>query len=113
MIFPTSTIVGEERFAMQAFIKLTAALWKYSAGRRHLVVLYAAFCVIGNTLYLFEPYLVGKILNGIQHAAGGREGLFQIWWYLGLLVLIAIGFWCFHGPARILERENAFFVRRA
>lgn len=98
---------------MQAIFKLTAALWRYSDGRRHMVVLYTTFFIIGNTLYLFEPYLVGKILNGIQHAASGQEGLFQIWRYLGLLVLIAVGFWCFNGPARILERRNAFFVRRA
>lgn len=98
---------------VQAFLQLTAAFWRYSAGRRHLVLLYTAFFVMGNTLYLFEPYMVGKILNGIQHAASGQEGLYQIWRYLGLLVLLAVGFWCFHGPARILERKNAFFVRRA
>lgn len=98
---------------MQAFCKLTAALWRYSTGRRHFVVLYIACVIVGNILSLFEPYVVGRILNSIQHAAGGQEGLFQIWWYLGLLVLLEIGFWCFHGPARILERKNAFFVRRA
>ncbi len=98
---------------MRAFSILISALWTYSSGRRPLVVLYVCLFVLGNIVALFEPYAVGKILNGIQHAAGGQDGLMQIWWNLGLLVLLSVGFWLFHGPARILERQNAFFVRRA
>lgn len=98
---------------MRSFIILLSALWTYSSGRRPLVALYVCLFILSNVVYLFEPYAVGKILNEIQHAASGQEGIKQIWWYLGLLVLLAVGFWLFHGPARILERQNAFFVRRA
>lgn len=98
---------------MQAFLTLTAALWTYSAGRRHLVVLYVLSFVVSHALHMCEPYVVGQILNGIQHAASGQEGLMQIWWHLGMLLLLSVGFWVFHGPARLVERRNAFFVRRA
>jgi ATP-binding cassette subfamily B protein len=98
---------------MQAFSKLTGALWRFSGGRRHYVTLYVAFVIVGNTFSLLEPYVVGKLLNGVQQTTDGQDGLLQIWRYLGLLVLLAVGFWCFHGPARILERKNAFYIRRA
>jgi ATP-binding cassette, subfamily B, bacterial len=98
---------------MQAFVALTAAFWKYSEGRRHLVVLYVLSFVMSHVLHMLEPYAVGQILNGIQHAISGQEGLMQLWWYLGMLLLLSVGFWLFHGPARLVERRNAFFVRRA
>lgn len=98
---------------MRAFLTLLTALWQYSRGRRRIVVTYVTCFIIGNTIWLFEPYAVGKILNAIQGAAGSGTTVTTVWKYLALLVALSVGFWLFHGPARVLEREHAFFVRRA
>ena len=98
-------------FFMRAFLSLVGALWTYSKGRRRIVALYACMFVTGNAIWLFEPYVVGKILNSVQNAATVGGSVHSILMYLALLVGLSAGFWLFHGPARVLERGNAFFVR--
>lgn len=98
---------------MRAFMTLFSALWEYSHGRRPIVIIYGLCFVIGNVIWLFEPYAVGKILNSIQDVSGPGNHVTDVWRYLAILVLLSVGFWAFHGPARVLEREHAFHVRRA
>jgi ATP-binding cassette, subfamily B, bacterial len=98
---------------MRAFIALASALWRYSAGRRWQVVLYVLMSVTANIIWLFEPYVVGKILNGVQLAATVESPMEMIIFYLVLLMLLNAGSWMFHGPARVIERQNAFQARIA
>lgn len=98
---------------MRAFFALASALWKYSAGRRWQVVLYVTMSVIANVIWLFEPYAVGKILNGVQTASVSDDPMGMILFYLILLMLLNAGSWAFHGPARVIERQNAFQARIA
>jgi len=98
---------------MRAFLTMFSALWRYSRGRHLTVIAYVTFFIVGNIIWLFEPYAVGKILNSIQHLSGSPDDITRVWGYLSLLVALSVGFWLFHGPARVLERTTAFHVRRA
>ncbi|MEQ1849534.1 MAG: ABC transporter ATP-binding protein [Candidatus Peribacteraceae bacterium] len=98
---------------MRAFLALASALWRYSAGRRWQVVTYALMSVTANIIWLFEPYAVGKILNGVQLSTTLEKPMETIIFYLVMLMILNAGSWLFHGPARVIERQNAFQVRIA
>ncbi len=98
---------------MRAFAALFSALWRYAGSDRKTVTLYMLLFVLGNAVWLFEPYVVGKILNAVQQSGTDPHAVPSILRSLAMLVLLSAGFWLFHGPARVLERTNAFRVRRA
>ena len=68
--------------------------------------------VIAELIELFvEPFVWAFLMNTIQ-----QQGItsVNIWKLIALLVLTfvgGVGFWVVHGPARIMERTNAFMVR--
>jgi ABC-type multidrug transport system fused ATPase/permease subunit len=97
---------------MKVFWALASATWKYSAGRRKQVVLYVGLLIAANIVYLFEPYVIGMVLNSVQEASmAGSGGLHRVLFYLSLVIGINVAFWVFHGPARVIERLNAFHAR--
>lgn len=96
---------------MKVFATLLSAMWRYSAGRRGKVVLYVSMLMLANIAYLFEPYAIGSVLNAVQSAATETDALPRIFGYLALVLVLSVGFWIFHGPARVIERINAFHVR--
>jgi len=90
---------------------LNSKLWHYSKGNRKNVVLYVTLFLCANIMSSLEPLLVGFILNTIQTFGVTSESLPKIAIYLSLFVLVEIGFWIFHGPARVIETKNAFLAR--
>ncbi len=96
---------------MRGFIALASALWKYAGSRRPVVVVYATMFGLSNIIWLFEPFAVGQLLNGVQAAATTDAPLTVIFFYLTLLVCLSAGSWLLHGPARVLERRTAFHIR--
>ncbi len=98
---------------MRGFLALASALWRYAGPRRPVVVAYTAMFITANIIWLFEPYLIGKLLNELQTAAVSGASLRDIVMYLVLIVFLSCGFWFLHGPARYLERMTAFEIRVA
>lgn len=96
---------------MKVFFALASATWKYSAGRRKQVLAYVGLLILANVVYLFEPYVVGMVLNTVQEASTTPGSLPKIMMYLLMVIAINVGFWIFHGPARVMERINAFHAR--
>ncbi|MBW3017850.1 hypothetical protein KY325_01690, partial [Candidatus Woesearchaeota archaeon] len=92
-------------------VYLTAKMWEYSKGNRHNVVLYTMLFVFANAINFVEPLIVAQILNIIQEQGIHSENLYTILIYITIFVAITVGFWAFHGPARVIERNNAFLVR--
>ncbi|MBP9855934.1 MAG: ABC transporter ATP-binding protein [Candidatus Pacebacteria bacterium] len=68
--------------------------------------------IVANCLVLFIPPLLwARVINVVQEQGVTKETFKTL---LGLLVLIPVIdliFWLFHGPARVLERANAFKAR--
>ncbi len=90
---------------------LTKKTWKYSEGNRFWVILYILLSTIANSIDLLWPLLVAKILNIIQEQGVTSQNLHSLLLYLLLFIALTIGFWLFHGPARVIETKNAFLVR--
>jgi ABC-type multidrug transport system fused ATPase/permease subunit len=90
---------------------LTAKMWEYSKGNRHNVVLFSILFFFANAVNFIEPLLVAKILNIIQEQGIHSENLVTILIYISVFVGITLSFWLFHGPARVIERNNSFLVR--
>ena len=86
-------------------------MWKYSKGNRKSVVLYAVFFVIANTIILLVPLAIGKVFNIIQQQGVNAENMYYIFFLLSSTIVFGLIFWLFHGPARVMERKNAFIVR--
>ncbi|MBT4071591.1 MAG: ABC transporter ATP-binding protein [Candidatus Magasanikbacteria bacterium] len=98
-------------FKESPIIYLNSKLWQYSKGNRKNVVLYITLFFFANIVGSLEPLLVGFILNTIQKFGLSMDSLPKIIILLSLFIVIEIGFWIFHGPARIIETKNAFLVR--
>ncbi|MAF13523.1 MAG: hypothetical protein CMI53_01345 [Parcubacteria group bacterium] len=92
-------------------IFLTRKTWQYSKGNRRNVVLYMGLFLIANSINFFEPLLVGRLLNIIQEQGVNSESLPSLIGTISLFLAITVGFWMFHGPARVIELKNAFLVR--
>lgn len=92
------------------YISLLQTTWKY-AGKHHkkYVLIYALF-IIANLIFSINPLLFGWFIGSIQK---DPDHIFKYTWiyasaYLGLKFLE----WCFHGPARVMERTLAFHLSR-
>lgn len=92
---------------------LSAKTWHYSKGNRKNVVLYIVLCAIANATQLLEPLVIAATLNFIQDHGLHPENFSHLLWFLALLLGTNLAFWVFNGPARLLETENAFLVRKA
>lgn len=92
-------------------VYLARKLWEFSKGNRKSVVLYVSLFVVANIIHLLMPLVVGKALNMIQQTGLSFETLPKFALLLSALLFIPIGFWFFHGPARVIERTNAFLAR--
>lgn len=95
-----------------SILNLFRYTWKYSTGRKRLVVTFIALSAIGNLIWLFEPIIIGRVFNSIQFSASDPQLLNHIIKNLSWLIVILIGFWIFHGTSRVIEQLNAFFVRK-
>lgn len=92
-------------------VYLTKTMWRFARGNRSRVVLYVGLFVVANTVSLLQPLAVAKALNTIQADGISPHTLPTILLWLFLLPILDFVFWAFHGPARVLEMENAFLVR--
>jgi ABC-type multidrug transport system fused ATPase/permease subunit len=72
-------------------------------------VAYLTLSVGGQAIALCQPLAIGALLNRVQ--TDPRWG--AIWPMLVLLLAMELGFWLFHFPARISERQLAFHLRIA
>lgn len=75
------------------------------------MVLYITMFVVANLLIALEPLIVGLFLNILQVQGVHRATLPHLFFVLLLLPILEAAFWLLHGPARIIENQNAFVVR--
>lgn len=92
-------------------IFISRKLWRYSEGNRKNVVLYISLFILANAISFVEPLIMAKILNLIQIGGLAKENIYTILWYASSFILVDFLFWTCHGPARVIERANAFIAR--
>ncbi|MBX7137715.1 MAG: ABC transporter ATP-binding protein/permease [Oligoflexia bacterium] len=94
-----------------AVASLIAKAWEYATGYRKLLIGYVLMLCVAQGLSLSEPYIIGQLLNTVQEGSSSPQIFHKVMYYLGLYLALQITFWCFHGPARVLERILAFNIR--
>lgn len=87
-------------------------MWVYSKGNHKNVILYILMSVLANLLMALEPLIVGLFLNAVQTIGVHKETILHLFLILSLLFFLETVFWLLHGPSRVKENRNAFFVRR-
>ncbi len=93
-------------------IYLVVQTWRFSKGSRYIVVLYSVLFLIAGCTPLFGfPWVWAQVIDIVQKEGLTAASLHHLLLFLLLPILIQMTFWALHGPARVLERVNAFKVR--
>ncbi len=92
------------------YLSLLSTAWKFARQERKRYILVYTMFIMANIVIASFPLLYGWFVNALQQK--GAEVLSFAWIYglayLGLKLLE----WCFHGPARVMERKLAFNLSR-
>jgi ABC-type multidrug transport system fused ATPase/permease subunit len=87
-------------------------MWRFSRGHRRVVLLYTAmFVIAGTTTLIGFPWVWSRVIDVVQKEGINPASLHHLLWLLVVPIVIQVVFWSIHGPARVLERINAFRVR--
>ncbi len=92
------------------YVSLLKTAWTYARSERKRFVLVYGMFTISNLENAAQPVLFGWFINRIQRDPSNVLNSAAI--YAGAYLLLKFGEWCFHGPARLLERELAFNLSR-
>jgi ATP-binding cassette, subfamily B, bacterial len=94
----------------EPIVFLTEKLWRYSEGNRKNVVIYVSLFFFANIFSFLQPLVVANLLNTIQEEGVGPHNIWKLAFITGLIVILNVFFWLLHGPARVIERKNSFYV---
>lgn len=93
-----------------SYISLLKTAWRYAQQERKRYVLVYAMFICANIAGSLNPVLLGLFVDRLQKDSS-RVLLYTGWYALAYIGLKLIE-WCFHGPARIMERKLAFNLSR-
>ncbi|HLZ88806.1 MAG TPA: ABC transporter ATP-binding protein, partial [Puia sp.] len=92
------------------YLSLLSTAWRYARKERKKYLLVYFMFICANLVFSLNPILFGWFIGHLQ------RDITQVWHYALLYVAGFIGIkfvqWCFHGPARIMERTLAFHLSR-
>ena len=92
------------------YVSLLRTAWRYARNEKKKYVLVYVMFICANLVYSLNPILFGWFMGNLQTDTA------RVWHYALLYAggYIGIKFvqWCFHGPARIMERTLAFHLSR-
>lgn len=89
---------------------MLATVWQYARRERKRFALVYALFAIANVIFAMNPLLYGWFVDALQRE--GADVLSHAWLYAGGFLGLRLVEWCFHGPARVMERQLAFTVSR-
>lgn len=93
-------------------VYLFTKTWRYSEGNRRNVVFYWIMFIVANAFEMcFQPLIMATILSILERDGITDHNIYNILGLLSLSLVVDIVFWMMHGPARCLERNNAFKAR--
>jgi ATP-binding cassette subfamily B protein len=92
------------------YISLLRTAWRYARQEKKKYVLVYTMFIASNVVFSLNPLLFGWFLDRLQHDSHHvlHNALLYIAGYIGIKFIQ----WCFHGPARIMERSIAFRLSR-
>ena len=92
------------------YLSLLGTAWKYAKRERKRYVLVYTMFAAANVIVALNPILYGWFINGLQKE--GAKILDFAWLYVAGFLGLRLVEWCFHGPARVMERQLAFTLSR-
>ncbi|RAJ95693.1 ABC-type multidrug transport system fused ATPase/permease subunit [Larkinella arboricola] len=92
------------------YLALLRTAWQYARQeKRRFVFVYFLF-ILANIIAAMHPLLFGWFVTTIQQKDAPVQSI--VLWYAAGYLALRLGEWCFHGPARVMERELAFTLSR-
>lgn len=93
-------------------VYLFSRTWKYSEGNRRTIVwFWIMFIITESTSLIVNPLLFANMINIVTKQGINSENIGTLLGLLALVLLAELFFWGLHGPARVMERNNAFMAR--
>lgn len=92
------------------YISLLKTAWKYARKQRKKYLLVYLLFFLSNVTFSLNPLLFGWFIGKIQQDSTHLPRYAIM--YVGAYFTIKFVEWCFHGPARIMERQLAFNLSR-
>ncbi|GAA0538047.1 ABC transporter ATP-binding protein [Chitinophaga japonensis] len=92
------------------YISLLQTAWRYARQERKKYLLVYAMFVCSGVIVALYPLLLGWFISKVQQDT--QRVLYYALLYAAAYFTLRILSWCFHGPARIMERELAFNLSR-
>ena len=87
--------------------------WQHLGPNKKRYIFYIVLLSIGGIFRLISPWLIGTIFNSIQNGqVTTQTELYNLFFMISLLFFIELGFWIFHGTARIIEILTGFTTHR-
>jgi ATP-binding cassette, subfamily B, bacterial len=92
------------------YISLLRTAWRYARREKKKYALVYAMFVMAYIVISLNPLLFGWFLDKLQHSTNGI--LHYALLYIAGYISIKFVQWCFHGPARVMERSLSFNLSR-
>lgn len=93
------------------YFSLIKTIWHYGSQWRRVIVGYYIAFMMAQAVESLSPYAFGRAIDILQHFTPAR--LHEVVLWLLVSVGLMLGFWMFHGPARVVERTVALRVQQA
>ncbi len=95
---------------VKQYWRLVSGCWHYAGDQKYRIVQFYVLFIIGNAIFMTQPYILGELINVLQR--GGEDILSGTVYWLTLYVLTTLGFWIFHGPGRVIERDTSYIIKK-
>jgi ABC-type multidrug transport system fused ATPase/permease subunit len=92
------------------YISLLRTSWHYARSEKKKLVLVYLMFIGANIIFSMNPLLLGWFVNKVQNDTD--RILHFAFIYIGGYILLKLGEWSLHGPARVMERTLAFSISR-
>lgn len=92
------------------YISLLTTGWKYAREQRKKYILVYFMFICANLIFSLNPLLLGWFVGKLQNDA--HNVLHYTVMFVSGYFLLKLLEWCFHGPARVMERTLAFYLSR-
>ena len=92
------------------YISLLRTAWRYARREKKKYILVYTMFVMAYIVISLNPLLFGWFLDKLQHSTSGI--LHYALHYITGYISIKFVQWCFHGPARVMERSLSFNLSR-
>ncbi|MET0300371.1 MAG: ABC transporter transmembrane domain-containing protein, partial [Flavitalea sp.] len=92
------------------YFSLLKISWKYAGKQRNLFVVIYLLFIVANIIYALNPLVLGWFIGKAQNDT--KHVLQYTLYFVATYFVMKFVEWCFHGPARIMERTLAFTISR-